>query len=182
MNRKPILVMAMFTFALLLDPVVARADDDTSGVQELADTVQGLAVRAMLVDRLGVDAVRINVSVSGREALLSGTVPNVKLKRMAPDAALSVRGVTIVRNEIEVVNGPGAIHHAERELRNAALAIKVRAALFAELGRTAMTIDVDAVDGVVTLRGSVDTPGMSELATRAASSVNGVKKVVNILG
>jgi osmotically-inducible protein OsmY len=52
-----------------------------------------------------VDASEIEVSVSGAEVTLKGTVEDRRAKRMAEDAAEGVSGVDNVRNEIRVQSG-----------------------------------------------------------------------------
>jgi hyperosmotically inducible protein len=66
-------------------------------------------------------------------------------------------------------------------LGDAALTAKVKSALIAEPGLNSLTIDVDASGGVVTLRGTADTPANRDRAAQLASSVEGVKSVKNDL-
>ncbi|MCM2316913.1 MAG: BON domain-containing protein [Thermoanaerobaculia bacterium] len=182
MNWNRMLVISTLAVAMLLDPSVARATDGTPVAQELADAVQELAVRAKLVDRLGADALRISVDVADKTAVLSGTVSKREVRELAPDVALSVKGITIVRNEVELAEGPSTAEKAESELKDVALEIKVKSALLTEIGRNAMDINVEAADGVVVLRGTVSSDEVSELAAAKAGRVKGVRKVVNILG
>lgn len=62
-----------------------------------------------------------------------------------------------------------------------ALTAKVKSAIFAEPGLKSMEIDVDTVDGIVTLTGTVDSPQHIESAKQAAQKVDGVKSVNNQL-
>lgn len=58
---------------------------------------------------------------------------------------------------------------------------KVKAAIFAEPGLKTLQINVDTVNGVVTLSGSVDTQASSDRAKALAGAVAGVKEVKNRL-
>lgn len=64
---------------------------------------------------------------------------------------------------------------------DAEVTTRVKAAIFAESGLKSLKIDVDTVQGVVTLSGSVDSQASSDKAKMLASGVKGVKEVVNQL-
>ena len=64
----------------------------------------------------------------------------------------------------------------------AALTTKVKSALAADAGmRTMTSIDVDSADGVVTLKGRVDSADAKKKAEAIAKKVDGVKRVKNEL-
>lgn len=64
---------------------------------------------------------------------------------------------------------------------DATLTGKVKAAIFAEPGLKALQINVDTVQGVVTLSGTVDSMASSDRAKSVASEIIGVKSVENRL-
>lgn len=65
---------------------------------------------------------------------------------------------------------------------SAALTTKVKTALASDVGMRTMTnIDVDSDDGVVTLKGKVDTAEAKQKAEEIAKKVDGVKSVKNQL-
>ena len=64
----------------------------------------------------------------------------------------------------------------------AALTTKVKSALAADVGmKTVTSIDVDSKDGVVTLKGKVDSADLKKKAGEIAKKVGGVKSVKNEL-
>jgi hyperosmotically inducible periplasmic protein len=64
----------------------------------------------------------------------------------------------------------------------AALTTKVKSALAADVGmKTVTSIDVDSKDGVVTLKGKVDSADLKKKAGDIAKKVSGVKSVKNEL-
>lgn len=67
------------------------------------------------------------------------------------------------------------------KMSDAAITAKVKTAIVAEPGLKAMQIDVDTVNGVVTLKGTVGSPELMESARRVALTVEGVKSVNNQL-
>jgi len=85
------------------------------------------------------------------------------------------------------------LHNAGQELRSAgrqaavkldrgAIIAKVKAKLATNVGLSAAaSVDVDANGQVVTLRGAVSSEEQRQAAERAATQVNGVTKVMNLL-
>lgn len=67
------------------------------------------------------------------------------------------------------------------KISDASITAKVKTAIVAKPGLNAMQIDVDTVNGVVTLKGTVDSPQLLENATKVAQTVEGVKAVDNQL-
>lgn len=64
---------------------------------------------------------------------------------------------------------------------DAAITAKVKAAILAEESLKVLQINVDTMEGVVTLSGSVDTQQNSDKAKEIAGAVAGVKEVENKL-
>jgi osmotically-inducible protein OsmY len=64
---------------------------------------------------------------------------------------------------------------------DAAITAKVKTAVIAEPGLSALKIDVDTKDGVVTLTGTVDSAAMKDRAQQVAQGVSGVRSVVDNL-
>jgi len=74
-----------------------------------------------------------------------------------------------------------ANHAAGKSTADAALRTKVRSALGTEPGLEALSIDVNAVNGEVTLYGTADTAARRDKAAQVALNVDGVKSVTNHL-
>lgn len=67
------------------------------------------------------------------------------------------------------------------KIEDAAITAKVKTALIGEPGLKALQINVDTANGVVTLRGTVDSPTNIDRAIQVAQAVHGVKAVQNRL-
>jgi hyperosmotically inducible protein len=74
-----------------------------------------------------------------------------------------------------------AVERAGEVASDAAVTSQVKAALALHKEIDALKVNVDTVDGVVTLRGVVATESAKAEAERAAATVRGVKRVVNEL-
>jgi len=76
----------------------------------------------------------------------------------------------------------GNRQEVSRSAAGTALTTKVKTALASDAGLKTMTdINVDSADGVVTLKGKVDSADMKKKAGEIAKKVNGVKSVKNEL-
>jgi len=76
----------------------------------------------------------------------------------------------------------GNRREVSRSAAGAALTTKVKTALASDAGlRTMTSIDVDSADGVVTLKGKVDSADAKKKAGEIATKVDGVKSVKNQL-
>jgi hyperosmotically inducible periplasmic protein len=76
----------------------------------------------------------------------------------------------------------GNRREVSKSAAGAALTTKVKTALASDIGMKTMTnIDVDSADGVVTLKGKVDSADTKKKVEAAAKKVDGVKRVKNEL-
>jgi osmotically-inducible protein OsmY len=164
MKRNPALHLATaLSLAWLLAPACANATDKPPAASnEVTEALDALSVKATLIDKLGADALAISVSVSGQTATLTGEVTKSPSQGLAEEVALSVAGI--------------------RKVNNVALEMKVKTILLTEIGANALKIEVEAVDGIVSLRGRLDNPDTSKAAVKKTQAIKGVKKVVDLLG
>lgn len=79
--------------------------------------------------------------------------------------------------------GPGeATPETKQKVANAGLTGKVKSALAADVGmKTLMGVNVDSENGVVTLKGHVDSNDTKQRAEAVAKKVEGVRSVKNQL-
>ena len=180
-NLVPILAAALsLTWFLSASPANA-ADRSEAVPTEVSEAINATSVKAKLIDKLGADALRITVSVSGETATLTGEVTKSPSQGLAEQVALSVEGIKKVDNKVTVKEAAGPLAASEASVKNVALEMKVKGILLAEIGRNAIKIEVEVVDGVVSLRGKLDNPEASRAAIKKTHSIEGVKKVVDLL-
>jgi len=145
-------------------------------------------VKLALLEKLGTDGLKVKVDIVGTKVILSGEVSKRSTEELAEEVALSVAGVKKVDNRLKVVAQGGAAGPVERAVRDAArevddamLESRVKLAIANEVGGRVTRIEVEATDGVVSLRGTVPDRERRDLAVRAAKGVPGVTKVVDLL-
>lgn len=173
MQRKTALFALLLTaLAPLASSRAAAADDKTTEAE----------IQSALVDKLGDDAKTIRVAFYDGKALLSGKVAEQSTQEIAKEVALWVPGVKKVENEIEnskeKVVGTGKIL---AESDDASLEGSVKTALHNEIGKYSSEIEVEACNGVVSVRGTMPDQSRHDLAIAAVKKVGAVKKLIDLL-
>ncbi len=115
----------------------------------------------------------VKVSVENGIATLTGTVSLYEYKRDAANRIRKVKGVTAVRNEIEV-GGPGA---SDSDLKSKLLEKLTYDRV--GYGNAFNSISIDVQNGVVTLGGHARTDVDRDSAVALVSTYPGVKDVVD---
>ncbi len=194
MRRRARLLAALALAALAAAPAAcyrpapSAPAEDPALRERVADALLTERVRVKLLGKLGTDALGIDVAAAGDRVRLSGTVAARVTQELAEEVARSVPGVRRVDNRIALElrrDRPGpvgrAAAEAERELNDAALESQVKADLLGELGRWALELEVEAADGVVSLRGWVPDAARERLALATARDVRGVERVIDLI-
>lgn len=164
-----------------IDRAYAGARDD------VAEALLWTKVRIALLEHLKGDALRVKVEVRGREVVLSGQVERRASQELASEVAGSIAGVKRVTNRLRInpepVGAPvaRAVGKAEREVADGLLEGKVKLRLLDELGRVGFAVEVEAVDGVVSLSGSVPDQARRQLAVETTRKTPGVVEVMDLL-
>jgi len=131
----------------------------------------------------------INTDVKNGKVMLTGKVNSEVDKELAEELVLSLDGVTDVENSLTVVKNSDMKKHdsemmgndTESDLTDAKITtvITTRYLFDSEVGGT--DIDVDTDNGVVTLKGTVESDAEKQLAMEIAKNAEDVRKVVDEL-
>lgn len=181
MNTKSLAVIAAVSMAWLLSTAHTAQAKAKTVDREVSEALKAVSVKARLIDKLGADALGITVTVSGETATLGGHVAKSASQGLAEQVALSVAGIKKVENNVKENTPAGPIAASEASVKNVSLEMKVKSILLGAIGTNALKIEVEVVDGVVSLRGKVDSPETAKLAVKKTQSIKGVKKVVDLL-
>src|SRR5207344_2576369 len=127
MKRNPALHLATaLSLAWLIAPACANATDKPPAAStEVTEALDALSVKAILIEKLGADALAISVSVSGKTATLTGEVTKSPSQGLAEEVALSVAGIRKVDNRITVKHAASGVAASEASVNNVALEMKV---------------------------------------------------------
>jgi len=155
---------------------VATASPDDSRRREVE-------VEAALVAYLGDDARSIRAVVIEGHVLLVGTVHERVTQELSKEVALSLAGVERATSRVVALNDPTLLDgKAMVEGKDAELEIKVKRALSRDAGdAVARALEVEAVDGVVCLRGSTADAAGHDRAIAVAANVPGVVRVLDLV-
>lgn len=161
----------------------AKATEGVNTVREnVKEAVLNSKIRMALFKSLkGADALRVEVTVRGTTAMLSGEVEDRASEKVAAEAAKAVEGITAVKSEI--THNPKAANqeNLETRLKDGMLANQVRLRLLEDLGATTVDIHVTATDGVVTLRGTTPNAAARERAVEKIKDMPEVKRVEDMM-
>ena len=145
-------------------------------------------------------AVNVDANADKSEVKLTGTVSSEALRTRAVDLAKSAKDGLIITDKIDVkpleVSRSEYTEEMARKAREKATSAgdtlgktiddawihtKITTKLIGNSETPARKVNVDVVDGVVTLRGVVETATAKEEAERVAKTTDGVKRVRNLL-
>jgi len=145
-------------------------------------------------------AISVDANADKNEVKLTGTVPTETLRTRAVDLAKSAKDGLIITDKIDVKplevsrnDYTEDMARIDREKAKSAgdtlgksiddtwIHTKITTKLIGNSDTPARKINVDVVDGVVTLRGAVETATAREEAERIAKTTDGVKRVRNLL-
>lgn len=154
-----------------------------------ADPVQDARLQGALQSALSLNRVlnpfRIEVTVNGANARLTGEVENNVERQLAEHVALASHGIEQVDNQLQInpalVERPLELRAYAQRLEDATLAAVIRARLLWSRITEKAAIEVESREGVVTLRGKVDSAEAKELAGVLARTTEGVHLVNNLV-
>jgi hyperosmotically inducible periplasmic protein len=146
-------------------------------------------VKSELAAHKDVSAIHTKVTTDDGIVTLTGNAKSTEEKELTGQYASEVEGVKKVDNRLVVINRKGesrmekegAGSAALDKLDDASITGRVKTALAAHRGTSALHTDVDTKDGKVTLTGTATTDAQKTLAEKVARKVHGVRSVENDL-
>lgn len=165
------LALAMFAGVAML----AGCSTTEPAGQQMDDAAITSEVKAGLTADSDVNPFNIDVDTQDGVVTLRGTVDDRETVSEAVRIARATSGVVRVENQIEV--GPGQT--VGERVDDRTISTKVKSKLAADDEVSAMNIDVDVKDGVVTLSGVVKSAEARQKAHDLAHTVSGVRSVRN---
>jgi hyperosmotically inducible protein len=146
--------------------------------RNVADTATTARVKSRLAADPETGALKIEVETNGGVVTLTGTVQTQAEKAQAEQIAGNTEGVARVINNITVASNHTGENGARVTMEDLLIRSKIRTRYVSE-GIVGANIVVR--DGVVTLKGDVETPQAKVRAESIARATSGVKNVNNQL-
>ena len=153
----------------------------------LAELETELNVQLALFDNFGVDGMRVESEVVGSRVILGGTVHDPATQELAGDVVASLTGVEDVDNRIVVAPSEDlaaeddTAAEAEQELADATLEARIKLALFGAVGLDAAQLEIEAVNGTVTVGGELSSEESKAAALAAVDATEGVTQVIDMV-
>ncbi len=150
-------------------------DPRTLGTQ-VDDGIITSKIKLKLLEDPVTKARKIDVDTVNGVVTLTGVVDSEEERRRAVKIATSVEGVKKVVNNLRIEKRSLGSYLSDKEIT-----AKIKLKLIEDPELKALSIDVDTVNGVVTLTGVVDSERQRVKVLEHAKSVSGVKKVIDNL-
>ena len=181
--------MTKWALATMLLCLVSAAGLYAQQDDNLAAMVIEENVKAALLEKGAEQAIPIRVLMDGSTAILTGDVETKVVQELASEVALSVDGVKEVDNRLRIAGAKSASEMsteeakaaAAAELADARLESEVKIALYKEIGTKARKLEVEAADGVVSLRGKLPDEARKTIALDTVKRRKDVKDVVDLI-
>lgn len=161
-----------------------HASSERGFSEKVEDATTTATIKSKLLWNSHTDGLDIHVDTNNGKVTLTGSAATSAEKDLAGQIARNTEHVVGVNNEIAVSGKPDASarakstgEHAEQAVSDSWISTKVKSSLMFTRGVSSFDIDVATTNGVVSLKGTVDSAAERELAVRVAQDVRGVKKV-----
>jgi osmotically-inducible protein OsmY len=162
----------LFLGGAALGGAIVATDRRSVGIQ-VEDTEIEHRVNQALEEHFARQSVRIDVTSYNQKVLLAGQVPSDQDRDYAERLAAVQQNVQTVHNELTI----GSLAGLSSQTDDGLLRGKVASALLDVPGLSSGVVKTTCTDGTIFLLGRVSA-AEAALAERAASHVNGVKRVV----
>jgi osmotically-inducible protein OsmY len=186
-NLRP-LVLALGLALASLGATASAAESSTA--QDLSDARREAQIWTTYGFNPHLRALDISVDVNGANAVLTGTVSDGVEKELAEQIALGIEGIDKVDNRL-LVDGNytpktrTASADGKRDftttVEDATITASVKSKLLWSANTNGLEIDVDTLNGKVTLNGTAPSAASKDLAARMARNTDGVRAVDNRL-
>ncbi len=163
-------------------PGVKKVDNQLTLVGEQptehSDTWISTKVKAALIFHKNVSGTSTEVSTDKGVVTLSGKADSETQKDLATAYAKDVLGVTSVRNNM-TVSTPTEKRTFGDKVDDASITAQLKTTLLFHKSTHVLATKVVTKNGVVTLRGEVNSGAEKDLVTKLAEDIHGVKQVKN---
>ncbi len=147
-------------------------DPRTVGIQ-IDDAMITAKVKARLIDDPITKARKIDVDTVNGVVTLTGAVDSPQEIERAVEIAQSVPGVKKIVNNLRVEKRSIGSYISDKEITT-----KIKLKFISDPEIKAFSLDVDTVNGIVTLTGVVEKESQKNKAIELAKSVEGVKWII----
>jgi osmotically-inducible protein OsmY len=161
---------------------------DTSKPELRNAWLEGKLETALLLNR-HLNNFTIDNEVRKGKATLTGSVESEIDRKLAEEVAHSVDGITAVDNQLKVESSKSTTRRDNdtkerafsQKLDDMTTTAMVKSKLLADQSTHGLAINVDTINGVVSIQGDVTTHEEKQLAEKITANTDGVREVKNLL-
>ncbi len=161
----------------------AASDNYGQGIEDASITA---AIKSKLLWSKAADGRSVHVETKNGRVKLTGNTTSKQTRENAGRLAMGTRGVNSVNNQLVVDStGPSTSDKAKTEVKEVKqdisdtwISTKVLSTFMYSNNVSASDIDVSTLNGIVTLKGKVESGAERALAVELAQNIRGVKSVV----
>jgi hyperosmotically inducible protein len=171
MKKRNTIILCLMLLMVIAVLIACASTPTREGTSNMDDRIESSAKKSYVFKTYLKDD---DIKIQSRDGavILTGTVSEESHKSLARDTVVDLPGVKTVENRLEVKGGRPAVNS------DVWLKTKVKTILLFHQNVSAMT-EVNAKDGVVTLRGKATSQAQKDLTTEYVKDVEGVKDVKN---
>lgn len=170
---------------LQVDEDTPTQDDSDSFMNKVRDANITAKVKSQLLWNRNTHGLKIDVDTANTIVTLTGDVESDAESQLAEQIARNTSDVRDVRNQLTVKGSTESVtdevkqtaREVQGEVSDSWITTKVKSALLYNRNADIGGIDVSTRDGVVTLKGTVDSEAHKRIATDIAKGIRGVKDV-----
>jgi hyperosmotically inducible periplasmic protein len=144
--------------------------------QVIDDVTVTAAVKSRLAWSKYIDGQTVNVETKAGRVTITGMIANSEAKESAGRLAMGTRGVISVSNQL-MINNKSATRDTSQKISDSWITTKVKSTFLYSRNVSGSDIEVKTLDGVVTLKGKVDSGAERALAIELVQNLRGVKSV-----
>ena len=144
--------------------------------QFIDDATVTAAVKSRLAWSKYVDSQAVNVETKSGRVTISGVISSNEAKESAGHLAMGTRGVISVSNQL-LINNKSATQNTSQAISDSWITTKVKSTFFYSRNVSGSDIEVKTINGVVTLKGKVESGAERALAIELVQNLRGVKSV-----
>lgn len=144
--------------------------------QVIDDATVTAAVKSRLAWSKYIDSQSVSVETKLGRVTLTGSIASNEAKESTGRLAMGTRGVISVSNQL-LVNNKSATQNNQHIISDSWITTKVKSTFLYSRNVSGSDIEVKTIDGVVTLKGKVDSGAERALAIELVQNLRGVKSV-----
>lgn len=169
---------------LLIDSQARSSDQQSDFAGNVRDATITASIKSRLLWNRHTEGLDIDVNTEGGVVSLKGNSQSSEARDLAGQIAANTDGVREVKNQIEITDAASTADRAKAAVADATDAVsdtwitsKIKSSFIFSRNLSGLDIEVETVDGQVTLSGEVDTPERKSLAEETAGNIRGVRSV-----